>query len=528
MKNIQPIKQVTGIKKLSKKISNTELFNSLNIHCRESEKANILKQGEIILVSNRPVGVVEEFIISKLVADIRDDLYFLANEFLEETDSASLFKFYADIKKATHQTKANQNILSIFPVGNISTFQTPQLSFTDSKWDKNIIEEILLSNIPVVPVYINALDDSINKLLGMLHPALKVRRFVNYLLDKKTIDVKVRIGKPVEAKKLEINNAEKFGRFLRAKLYSLGTSLEVEKFYTQKYEEPIVSPVPADVIEKELHSIKGENLIYTQGDFELYLAKAKKIPKTLKEIGRLREITFRKVGEGTLKSIDLDEYDLYYLHLFLWDTKQKKIAGAYRIGAGDYIMKSIGKKGFYLRSLFKMNKQMNPVLEHSIELGRSFVTPEYQKQRLPLFLLWKGIAYFIKKNPHLHYIIGPVSISGNYSKLSRSLMVAFIKKYYWDERFAKMVTPKKKFKPDLKSIDIESLLETVQNDEKKFDSILEDMEPNNMKMPVLFKKYFRQNGRIIAFNLDPKFNDALDGFMITEISKLPKDALETF
>ncbi len=524
----KPLVAVAGIQRLSGSSASSSGLSNIQITVSEKELGYIPKNGAILTVSNRPVGAVEELILKKLLLDIRPDGSFLDNDFLKDADISESFNFKENSPTVLEELKISGACLSFFPVGNISEFQTPNLSFTDSKWNKELIKQIHESELPVIPIYIHVLNDNINKLLGMLHPALKARRLVSMLLEQQKIEVKVRIGKPIKQGNTEWQNTHQFGRFLRAKLYSLGSALEVEKFYTSIHEQPISEKIETQILKNELDQIRAENKIGEQGGFEVFLAKAKKMPGILNEIGRLREITFRNVGEGTLKSTDLDEFDLHYLHLFLWDKKQEKIAGAYRIGAGDYIMKSFGKKGFYLRSLFKIGNEMNAILEESIELGRSFVADEYQKNRLPLYLLWKGIAYFILKNPQLKYIIGPVSISSHYSKISRSLMVAYIKKYHWNEALAAYVKPKKAFKPDFKGLDFESLLAITRDDSKKFDSILEDMEPSNLKMPVLLKKYFKQNGKIISFNVDPDFNDSLDGFMISEIAKLPQEALEGF
>ncbi len=518
-----PLFAMAGIQRMATSRSSALLLSNIRITVSERDINNIPRQGAIITVSNRPTGVIEEFILLQLLQRRRDDFIFLKNEFLQETESLPKKLFCKNSAHGIEHMLHDDACLALFPAGAISRFQTPQLSYTDSKWDKNLLAALHALDLPVIPVYLSFLDDNITRLLGMLHPALKVRRLITHLVENKQVPVRVRIGKPIVRSKTGIDNAQRFGRFLRAKLYSLGSALEVEQFYAPKQEQNIVDKINPEIIRQELDEIRDENCIGTQGDFEIYLAKAKKIPHTLNEIGRLREITFRNVGEGTLKSIDLDEFDLHYLHLFLWDKKREKIAGAYRIGAGDYIMKSIGKKGFYLRSLFTFDNALNDILEQSLELGRSFVADEYQKNRLPLFLLWKGIEHFIRNNPQLKYIIGPVSISSRYSKISRSLLVAYIKKYHWDETLAAHVKSKNPFKPDWQGLDVEPLLDIEQADINKFNKIIEEMEPANLKMPVLLKKYFSQNARIIAFNVDPDFNDSLDGFMISEISNMPKE-----
>jgi putative hemolysin len=251
------------------------------------------------------------------------------------------------------------------------------------------------------------------------------------------------------------------------------------------------------------------------------------IPQTLREIGRLREVTFRAVGEGTNKSIDLDEYDLYYDHLILWDRVAQKIAGAYRVGNGAHIIERYGAQGFYTSSLFKMGKELHPMLSQSLELGRSFIIEEYQRHRLSLFLLWKGILFYMMSKPHFRFIIGPVSISNNYQEVSKELIIQFIEKHYFDHNFAQFVKPRRAFKAKPHDLDTAALIEATQADLKKMDKVISDIEPSSFTMPVLLKKYLQQNAKIIAFNCDPKFNNALDGLMYLDLQNLPEDTVET-
>jgi hypothetical protein len=375
------ILSLTGLEKATRINAAGNFQTSIEIEINEKELQYIPKNGGVVTVSNRPVGIVEELILKKLIEPIRNDIAFLHNNYLTETNAIENRYFENHGLLELKNIATSGKIACIFPVGNISEFQTPQLSFTDSKWDKVIVKELHECSAPIIPIYISVHQDNTSKLLGMMHPALKVRKLLNEWNNNQTLKVKVRIGKPIDTNKLSLENPNQFGRFLRAKVYSLGSALEIEKFYPDALtEEKIVEAPGHHLIVEEIESLRELNKIGEQGDFEVFLAKAKKIPNVIQEIGRLREITFRNIGEGTLLSTDLDEYDLHYLHLFLWDRKNEKIAGAYRIGSGDYIMKSMGKKGFYLRSLFKISDEMNPILEKSVELGRSFVADEYQKQ----------------------------------------------------------------------------------------------------------------------------------------------------
>src|SRR3954467_9315870 len=226
------------------------------------------------------------------------------------------------------------------------------------------------------------------------------------------------------------------------------------------------------------------------------------IPNVIREIGRLREITFREIGEGTNKSIDLDEYDIYYHHLFIWDVEAKLIVGAYRIGLGDEIFYSLGKKGFYVNELFKLKTQFIPVLKKSLELGRSWIRKEYQTKPLPLFLLWKGILKFVIDNPRYRYLIGPVSISNSFSQFSKSLIVDYINRNHFDHDMAQYVKPRKKFKVNLENIDTDLLL-SAGDSFKGLDNLISEVETHNMKVPVLLRQYLALNAHIISFNIDP-------------------------
>jgi putative hemolysin len=351
------------------------------------------------------------------------------------------------------------------------------------------------------------------------------------MLKKKGDRIALRIGKPILPMDTAVfESASTYGRYLRAKTYALGKSFEIKREFFRRFKnhpqpEEIIPAVPLAKIMEELET-GARYKLFEQSDFDVYVFPASHIPHLMREIGRLREITFRAVGEGTNRSLDLDEYDLYYDHLVVWDRVNQAFVGAYRIGNGYYINGMFGQKGFYINSLFKMKREMRSVLRKSAELGRSFVVQDYQRHRLALFLLWKGILAYLAKHKQLNYIIGPVSISNEYRELSKDLIVSFLERNCWDERLARWVKPRHPFKPHQKVVDKEALLSAVQHDVKVLDKIISDLEPKGYTMPVLLKKYLQQNAKIICFNSDHKFNDALDGFMVLNIQDLPEDLVE--
>ncbi|MAX80285.1 MAG: hemolysin [Crocinitomicaceae bacterium] len=524
------------------------LFEQLNIEfdIDPTELANLPKEGAFISVSNHPYGGIEGLFLIKLLLQQRPDSKVMVNFLLNRIaplaphiipvnpfeDKQDLKSSFAGIKQSLHHLSEGHPI-GTFPAGEVSSFQTNSKSITDREWQDGILRLIQKADVPVVPIFFHGNNSLIFQLLGSIHPALRTAKLPSEVFNKKDRKVKVRIGKPISVK--EINGFEdhkQMGRFLRAKTYALGSALEVKKFYRPnlsalKKPEPIANAIPSDVLLGEIERLRAMDMrIHTQQEFEIYIAYSTDIPNILTEIGRLREITFRAMQEGTNRALDLDEYDLYYHHLFIWDKEANKLVGAYRLGKGNDIMKKYGKRGFYVHSLFRLKRKFKPILFETIELGRSFIVEEYQRKMLPLFLLWKGILYFLIKNPEYRYLMGPVTISNRYSKLSKSLMIGFIKKNFFREDLAELVRPRKKFRPKTKNVDAEIILESSKDDFKSLDKFIQEIEPERYNIPVLLKKYMKQNARIIAFNVDPKFGQALDGLMVLDMNDVPESTIE--
>jgi hypothetical protein len=258
----------------------------------------------------------------------------------------------------------------------------------------------------------------------------------------------------------------------------------------------------------------------------VFLAKKEHIPNVLIELGRLREITFRAIGEGTNNATDLDRYDDYYHQMFLWDRDANRVAGAYRMGMGSEISKMYGLDGFYLNELFKFEPELHKMMSESIEMGRAFIIKEYQLKPMPLFLLWKGIVHCTLRFPEHKYLIGGVSISNKFSNFSKSLMIEFMKSNYYDPYVAQYITPKKDFKVKLEDADKDFIFDESEADLNKFDKIIDELEPNELRLPVLIKKYVKQNAKVVAFNVDPLFNNAVDGLMYIRIADLPESTVK--
>lgn len=550
------ISSISGIEKVNKLYDSlrpyqdldfvNKLFEFLEIEVEfdPKELERIPKSGPFIIVANHPFGAIDGMMLIKVVAPLRPDFKVMANFLLQHVepikdyflavnpfdDKKTAYSNIAGLKKSMAHV-ADGHALGIFPAGEVSSFQMDTRSIADKKWQSSALKIVKKAQVPVVPIYFDGSNSRLFHLLGLVHPSLRTLTLPQELMRKRGKKVKLRIGNPISAAdQADFSSVDQYGRFIRAKTYALGSSFEVKKdyfklFQTNKKPDPIAEPIDDDIIRKEIENIESY-LLHSHEPFDCYLAPSGKIPKIIEEIGRLREITFREIGEGTNKARDLDEYDIYYHHLILWDKSENKIAGAYRIGMGKDIIARFGRKGFYLSSLFKLGKELNPILKQSVELGRSFIPKEYQQKRLPLFLLWKGILTCLFTRPEYRYMIGPVSISSSYQEISRGLIIEFVRKHYFNHDLAQYVKPRNEFKVKSSNVDKEALLSATSNDLKTLDKLISDIEPRSYTIPVLLKKYLHQNARIIGFNCDPLFNNALDGLMILDFKDIPQDTLD--
>jgi putative hemolysin len=466
------------------------------------------------------------FLLKKIVP-IKD--YFLGvNPFESRKDISSA----GGLKEALRHLSEGKP-LGLFPAGEVSAYQADSNTIEDKEWSASVLKLIRKANVPVIPIYFKGSNSFLFQILGMIHPMLRTVKLPSELLNKKNRVIKLRVGGVISVKtQNSFSDLRQYGKFLRAKTYLLGSSLEVKKFFLKtqkavKRVEPIVAATELEVLKKEVDRIREDFLLFSMKNYSVFCAPTMKIPNILNEIGRLREITFRAVGEGTNRSIDLDEFDLYYYHLFIWDEEENCIVGAYRVGKGKDIVDRYGVKGFYINSLFKIRKGLLPVLYESIELGRSFVVEEYQRKPLPLFMLWKGILYFLIKNPEYRYLIGPVTISGKYTKVSKELIMKFIMRNCWNTELASCISPRSKYRVVTHDPGVDVMVDASGDDIAVLDRLIGDIEPSCDKLPVLLKKYISLNGRIIGFNIDPKFNMCLDGLLILDLFEVPMNTIES-
>ena len=507
----------------------------------------IPEKGAFITISNHPLGGIDGILLLKLLLEKRSDYKIIANFLLHRIKPLKKYVMPVNpfeerkeakssiigIKNALIHLK-NGNPLGIFPSGEVSTFKDGKL-VVDKPWEEGAIKIIKKAKVPIIPIYFHAKNSKLFYLLSGISDTLRTAKLPSELLNQKNRIIKVRIGKPITIKEQEsFTVLDDFHNYLRKKTYILANPFEKDTSYINtsnfklnKSPKNVISPISSKLIEKEIAILNNNNsLLFRSKNYKIYLADSKDIKNSLLEIGRLRELTFREIGEGTNKALDLDKYDEYYKHLFLWDDINNKIVGAYRMGLGTEIFKIYGVEGFYINELFKIEPELFTMMGSTIEMGRAFIIQEYQQKPMPLFLLWKGIVHVTIRYPEHKYLMGGVSISNKFSNFSKSLMIEFMKSHYYDPFVAQYVHPKKEYKVKLKDADKDFVFDNTKADMNKFDKIIDEIEPGSLRLPVLLKKYVKQNAKLVAFNVDPKFNNAVDGLMYMRIADLPEGTVK--
>ena len=514
----------------------------------EEDLKRIPKSGAFITVSNHPLGGIDGILLLKLLLEHRQDYKIIANFLLHRIAPlkpyvmpVNPFENHKDAKssllglKSSLQHLQDGRPLGIFPAGEVSTYRDGKL-MVDKPWELGAVKLIKKAEVPVIPIYFHAKNSRLFYILSKISDTFRTAKLPSELLSQKNRVIKVRIGKPISVKdQQEYKDINSFYEYLRKKTYMLANPFEKKTQNILSTKNLKIAIPPKKIISqkniqgciKEVASLRknGKRLLESK-NYEVFFASAKEIPNLLQEIGRLREITFRDIGEGTNKAIDIDKFDKYYHHLFLWDQEVKVLVGSYRMGLGKDIYKKHGIAGFYIQTLFRLEPELHGMMEQTIEMGRAFIIKEYQQKPMPLFLLWKGIVHITLRYPEYKYLMGGVSISNQFSDFSKSLMIEFMKSHYYDPYIAQYIQPKKEFKVKLKDADKDFVFDAAKADMQKFDKVIDEIEPGALRIPVLIKKYVKQNARLVAFNVDPKFNNAVDGLMYIKVSDIPESTVK--
>lgn len=491
---------------------------------------NIPLSGAVVFTCNHPFGGLDSMVALSLLGKIRPDLKILTSVLIAKIpNTASFFipvdttywfgKYLRNSFKGLRQAEEH-----LYRGGALVMFPAKEVSSYDKEWKSALMKMIKRCNSAVFPFYFHGSNSKYFQLLDKFSNKLGSLRLPGELNNKKGQEIKVRLGSIIKPVEIKEQDYRELAEYLRNRTYALEAGI------TEPYENvcsvPLAEPVAVELLNKEL-SLCQKDKLFDVEHLSCYLLDYKDIPNLMKEIGIRREEAFRAVGEGTNTACDTDSYDTYYKHLVLWDNKSNDLVGAYRIALGDEILEQKGRHGFYSDTLFRYSEGFEDTLRESVELGRSFVTLSHQKDTLALILLLKGLFYAMIKYPKYRYLLGPVSISSWYPPLYRTLMIKYLRHSYGNRQMAGFVSPKCPFVPEAGRVDIQALVEGKMDNLEVFDRAIYRMSGGLYKFPPLLKKYIKLGARLIDYNVDPDFNNCVDGLIILNLEDIPTDDLDS-
>ena len=510
----------------------------ITIEVSPEQLENIPKEGGFMVVSNHPFGGIEGVMLLSAIAKVRPDFKLMANFILSHIPnlkecffSVNPFEKNPEWKssvggiKGAIQHVADGHGLGIFPAGEVSRYHGHDFP-EDLPWSNSIARIIKSAGVPVIPVFWEGRNSRLFYAVDKIHPMMGTARLTRELINKHDSNIVLQIGKPILPAEVALyEKPADLAAYLRSRSYALEANIKKAQPNTvnEKW-APVEQPRDRQLLIQELEAIRDKGFLFSAANYDCFLADYQEIPNLMHELGCLREEAFRFIGEGTGKSLDTDEFDCHYKHLILWDNKKQQVVGAYRLGLGNEIMTNKGIKGFYVSTLFKFDPSFGETLKKTIELGRSFVAVEYQREVLPLVLLLRGLAVVVIKNPEIEHFIGPVSISSWYPKFYQSMIVHYVtEKHPVNAELATVAQPTTPFHRDFLKVDPEVLLKMNMESVDKFDKFMFRLSNGEYRLPTLFKKYLKLNAKFLCFNVDPDFNDTLDALLFLTFTDFPEN-----
>ena len=501
--------------------------------------------GPAVVVANHPFGGVEGMVLGRLLMTRRRDVKFLANYFLGRIPElrdlfllvdpfdrpGSVRKNLATLREALRWV-ADGGLLVVFPAGEVAHLSLRQRRIQDPPWNPAVAGIIRRAGCPVLPVYFGGRNSALFQAVGLVHPLLRTALLARELLGRRGTTIEARIGSPIPFRQLDAHSGgAELVDYLRCRTYILSErpsagSAPIQPRLTPRAAKPIVPPTPAQALENELGRLPREQILVEGDDQAVWVAEADQIPKLLREIGRLREATFREVGEGTGREVDLDVFDPSYRHLFIWSRADRQIVGAYRLGMTDELLRAKGTAGLYTSTLFDFKPRLFDSMGPALEMGRSFIRSEYQKSYAGLMLLWKGIGRFVIQHPRYATLFGPVSISATYQSASQRLIVAFLEQNKYAHPWSKWVHPHappvagRRGSYPLSPANLENLDDVS--------SFIAEIEADQKGVPILLKQYLKLGGRLLGFNVDPEFSNVLDVLIMVDLRRTERKILQRY
>ncbi|HSS99951.1 MAG TPA: GNAT family N-acyltransferase [Terriglobales bacterium] len=527
------------------------VLTEMRVECKvaESDIARIPTSGAAIVTSNHPFGILDGVVVGALLSRVREDVKILTNFVLAGIPELREHCIFVDPFGGKEATSCNRRgladavrwlkaggMLAVFPAGEVSHFQFPKMNVVDPEWSGTPARLACLTGANTVPLFIDGRNSVPFQAMGLLHPKLRTVWLLNEFLQQTDRSVSLRIGNTISAEALRNAGHEEATQYVRWRTYLLAERGRVKKplapalrtVLPVKPQEPVADAVPQELLQKDIAQLPANSLIDENREFAVYVATADAMPNLLQELGRLREVTFRIAGEGTGERTDIDRFDFHYKHLLLWSKNNQELVGAYRMGHTKEILPAYGSDGLYTSTLFRYDRRVFNDLGPALELGRSFVRVEYQRQYAPLLMLWKGIGRYLAKHPELAVLFGAVSVSSRYNQVSRELIVRFFQAREKQHKLARWITPRRPFRQSwIRAKDYEAACSNIR-DIDELSGPISDVETDGKGLPILLKQYAKLGGRIVSFNVDKKFSDVLDGLVLVDLRQTEGNVLEKY
>lgn len=516
----------------------------------EADQARIPATGPVVVVANHPYGMLDGAILTALLTRARPDVKVFTNFLLADVPELQKHCIFVDPFQTDRSAESNRRalrealawlqqggMLAMFPSGEVSHWRMPSAQIVDPAWNHTAVRLLRRTGATALPVYFCGHNGVGFQLMGMLHPKLRTAFLLQGFLQQEGKTVEVRVGSAITADAVEaIRDDREATEYLRWRTYLLARRGKPEAVWQTvlrsrlafKIQDPVAAPVPAALLAEEVARLPEGQCLVENGDLAVYLGTAREIPQLLREVGRLRETTFRGAGEGTGKSRDLDLFDDYYSHILLWHKTKRELVGAYRAGNTAEILAERGIIGLYTSTLFRYDERIFQKLGPALELGRSFVRPEYQRQYAPLLLLWKGIARMVARQPEIPVLFGAVSISNDYNAASREMIYRFFQARMQEDELAGLIEPRRPFRPaPLHKWDCRGMSHALR-DLDELSQPINDVETDGKGLPILLRQYAKIGGKLLGFNVDRKFSNVLDGLVVVDLRQTEPAVLERY
>jgi putative hemolysin len=505
--------------------------------------------GPLLVAANHPYGGIDGLAAIAALLGRRPDLKVIATQSLAGLEplrsvlipvdnfghSATRGANVVALRQALRHVKAGGALL-LFPAGAVSHLDLAHRCVADPPWNRTATALLAAAGAPVAPLYVHGSNGAGFQLAGLLHPALRTALLPREVTNKRGTCLDLRLGESIAAERLAaLGDPGRVERLLRVRLYSLAAPRAASAAGSGRaaptpsiMPEPVAPPVPREELESELRALPETGRLATLGPLEVYCAPGRAVPRLLDEIGRLREETFRTVGEGTGEARDLDRHDRWYDHIVAWDTRRGCVVGAYRAARIEQLRRAHGRNALYLSTLFEFREPFFPLLGPAIELGRSFVRAEYQRSFTSLLALWRGIGEYVAQQPRFARLIGPVSVSADYDEAARALLVRYLRWHHFDPLLAAWVKPRTPFREPRTLAVLGREATGVREVDDLSDVIAAGDDPQRRGAPVLLRQYLKLGGRVLGFNIDPDFGHSLDCLTVVDLTRTPDTVLSRY